>query len=274
MSHVNQTDQYGDTSAYSNRGTYTYKDPISGNTFDIPLYSQQTQLAPGQQAIFNQGEADTYGLADTACHLLGQASNNLSHQFRGGRLNLPTLNVAKGVNDLISNTGAGAWEQPLNYQWKQQRDQLNQSLADQGFSVNDAGWNKASNNLDLSQNLQGDHYAQQMYGTANQAVQQEYQNNASAAENQFSANEQAAQNEYNMPLNELNALISGSQVKDATFQPTATAQIPTTDYAGIVQNSYQDALQGYQAQNQANQAQNGGMFGLAGSIIGGGLSLF
>lgn len=65
------------------------------------------------------------------------------------------------------------------------------------------------------------------------------------------------------PINEITALLSGSQVRDPNFGSVPTAQLPTVDYAGLVQQDYQNKLGAY----QAGQANNG-------AILGGLASLF
>ena len=83
----------------------------------------------------------------------------------------------------------------------------------------------------------------------------------------------------NQPLNELAAMLSGTQLTQPSFltppQPTITAG----DLQGATYANYQGALQqqqmqnqnnliGYQAQQQAQNALTGGLFGLAGAGIG------
>lgn len=70
--------------------------------------------------------------------------------------------------------------------------------------------------------------------------------------------------ERNQPINEISALLSGSQVKDPTWAQANTAQIPTTDYAGIINQDFQNRMQAYNAQ----QAQMGGLLGGIGSLFG------
>lgn len=64
----------------------------------------------------------------------------------------------------------------------------------------------------------------------------------------------------NQPINEIIALMSGSQIRDPNFITPSTAQIPTTDYAGIQNASDARAQQRY-----------GQELGLWSDIISGGL---
>jgi len=93
----------------------------------------------------------------------------------------------------------------------------------------------------------------------------------SAAQNQTRATSLAEQYaQRNQPINEISALMSGSQVKDPSFIPTGNQQIATTDYAGLVNNRFNQDMQNYQTQsNNANQL-IGGLFGaIAGAGRGG-----
>lgn len=74
--------------------------------------------------------------------------------------------------------------------------------------------------------------------------------------------------ERNQPLNELSALMSGSQVQNPTFQNTPNVQMAGTDIAGLTQQNYANQMQQYQSQMQQQNAMLGGLFGLAGTIGG------
>jgi Chaperone of endosialidase len=70
----------------------------------------------------------------------------------------------------------------------------------------------------------------------------------------------------NQPINEVTALLSGSQVQQPHFMQTPQTQIPTTDVAGITNQATNQQLQIWQ-QQQAQQNQIlGGLFGAAGNI--------
>ena len=154
----------------------------------------------------------------------------------------------------------------------------------------------------LGQELQGqqDTYANAMYGTAANAILAQAQeadsnilnadqlntnaqtsmDNALLAQNaannnallsQAGFNNQTALTQQETPLNELNSMLGLSQVAPTSFinAPVSSTTIPTTDFAQIQQNSYQDQLAAYNAQVQNESANTGGLFGLGGSILGG-----
>lgn len=72
----------------------------------------------------------------------------------------------------------------------------------------------------------------------------------------------------NQPLNEISALMSGSQVSQPQWAQTAQSNIPTVDYAGLVQSNYQAQMQAYQAAQASKQSTLGGLFGLGSSLLG------
>jgi len=55
--------------------------------------------------------------------------------------------------------------------------------------------------------------------------------------------------------------MSGSQVQQPNFVTTPTNQIPTTDYAGLVNNNFSQNFQNYQQQSQNFNQIVGGLFG-------------
>lgn len=123
---------------------------------------------------------------------------------------------------------------------------------------------------------------------ANQAQQQQYnQNSALAAfynqgnaqnlaqaQDTFNA-QQSARNQWlqeqyaqrNQPINEITSLLSGSQVSQPNFLTTAGSQIPTTDIAGLINNSFNQQMGVYQQQNQQYNSLVGGLLGLGAGAL-------
>jgi hypothetical protein len=107
-------------------------------------------------------------------------------------------------------------------------------------------------------------YAQDMMGRQfdNQVGQQNLTNDMTLQNWQDS---RALQNR-NQPINETTALLSGSQVSPPQFATMQPTQMPTTDIAGIINDSYSNQLNAY---NQQQQQSNG----LFGDILSAGASL-
>ncbi len=265
MSKVPQTDQYGNTTTYNVTGSTPLTDPMSGATYQLPNYSETTSMSPANQAIYSAQQGAEKQLANAAGTLGGQINNQIQTPLNLSQYqttaNAPT---AADINSYANNS----WETPFNTSWNIQQQQLDQKLADQGINPGSNAYNQAEFGFTQNQQQAMDSYASGMYGTATQAALGSY--NSELAKN--AQNAQLAQSQYTLPLNEMSSLLGSSQVASPQFQNIQTPTIPTTDYATIAQNTYQDQLAGYQIQQQNNAAMYGGLFGLGGSLImGGGL---
>jgi hypothetical protein len=72
--------------------------------------------------------------------------------------------------------------------------------------------------------------------------------------------------ERNQPINEITALLSGSQVSQPNFINTPQTQVGGVDYMGAVNQNYNAQMQGWQQQQQQQNAMMGGLFGLGGTL--------
>lgn len=71
----------------------------------------------------------------------------------------------------------------------------------------------------------------------------------------------------NHPINQITALLSGSQVSQPNFVNVPQSQIPTTDYAGIVNENYRQRLAASQAGGSGIGSALGGLFSLGSSLL-------
>jgi hypothetical protein len=123
---------------------------------------------------------------------------------------------------------------------------------------------------------------------ANQAQQQGFQQNAAQAafgnaglaqqlaqaQSGFNA-QQAARNQWmqeqyasrNQPLNEISALMSGSQVSQPNWLNTPSSQIPTTDVASLINQNFNQQMQVNQQQSQNANQLIGGILGLGAGAL-------
>ena len=72
--------------------------------------------------------------------------------------------------------------------------------------------------------------------------------------------------ERNQPLNEIAALMSGSQVRQPTFASTPQSNVANVDYAGLVNAKHQADMAAWQAEVNSQNAMMGGLFGLGGTL--------
>jgi Chaperone of endosialidase len=109
--------------------------------------------------------------------------------------------------------------------------------------------------------------AQAGFGNAGLAQQLAQQQSVFNASN--SARNQAMQEQYaqrNQPLNEISALMSGSQVSQTPWLNTPNSQIATTDIGGLINQNFAQQQQNYQTANSNWQSMMGGLLGLGGKL--------
>jgi hypothetical protein len=101
-------------------------------------------------------------------------------------------------------------------------------------------------------------------GAAQQLGQQQSGFNAqNAARNQYM---QEQYQQRNQPLNEISALMSGSQVQQPNWLNSPTSQIATTDIGGLINQNFAQQQQNYQTANANWQSTMGGLLGLGGKL--------
>jgi len=103
-------------------------------------------------------------------------------------------------------------------------------------------------------------------GLAQQLAQQQSGFNAqNAARNQYM---QEQYQQRNQPLNEISALMSGSQVQNPNWLNSPQSQIATTDIGGLINQNFAQQSQNYQSANSNWQSTMGGLLGLGGKLGG------
>ena len=70
----------------------------------------------------------------------------------------------------------------------------------------------------------------------------------------------------NQPINEISSLLSGAQVNNPNFVPTQGQSIPTVDYAGLVNQDYQNRLGAHQQKQSQTGGLIGGLLGFGGQL--------
>lgn len=221
---VNQVNPYGSVT-YDQTGTQSFVG-ADGKTYTLPSFTQTTSYTPEGQAILDQTMGAQQNLATTANNQSAAVQESLSNPFQ-----FDNQAAADWAYDLGSSR--------LDPRFAQEEASLRTRLTNQGIREGSQAWNNAMSQLSQGKN---DAYNQLMLQGRSQAY-----NEALTTRNQ--------------PLNELNALLSGSQLTNPGTASSATPQtsVGGVDYSGLVQSNYQSQL--------ANSGSAlGGLFGLAGTI--------
>ncbi|MGG7578863.1 tail fiber domain-containing protein [Rhizobium sp. Nf11,1] len=232
LSHTNQYTPDGSLE-YKVSGYQTMTDQ-NGKTYKLPTYSAYQSYSPENQAIYDQTQQTQLGLARLANDQTAKVSGIL-----GTNVDLSAGNVDKYVND--------HWRSGFDNQWNRDQASLEQSLADKGIAMGSAAYDNAMRDFSTRKQAASDQYLGDMYSNAQNSIL----------------------TERNQPLNEISALMSGSQVHQPSYVNTPTTQLPTVDQAGLINENFNQKMGLYDRQvSQANAAM-GGLFGLGGTLLGG-----
>lgn len=200
-----------------------------GSKYQIPTYTETQSLTPAAQGIFDtnlktQGNLANIGNSETA--------------KIGSLLSTPVDLSSNNVNN-YTNTN---YQPGFNQLWDRNANQNQQKLADQGITPSSQAYQNAQTDFNTQRQQSYDQYAGDMYNNAQNSILQQ----------------------RNQPINEISALLSGSQVAaPATGAVTAPTQtMPTVDYSSLVNQNYNQQL-------QASSATNAGLFGLGSAALGG-----
>lgn len=226
---LNMTDQVTPDGSltYSQDGSRSYYDPVTGKTVDVPAFTATQTLSAANQKLYDTGQRTQQGIADIA-------------EQQTGRIG--TL-LGKPVDINNEETEArlfGLGSKRLDPKFAREEEALRTRLANSGIQAGSAAYDAEMSNFAQGRN---DAYNQLLLTGRGQAVQE-------------------ALAERNQPINEISALLSGSQVSQPRFTTTPQTGVDGVDYTGLVNQKYQADL-------QASQAKMGGLFGLGSTLLGG-----
>jgi len=242
-------------------GTQTWStqnkvDPSTGQ--NVTDWTQNINLNPVQQAALNDQNAITAGKSATAKGLLGQVAQATSSPFNWDGLPKSPTSIDEAQQGAF--TKMAGFLQP----GRQQSDAaLDNKLVNMGLPRNSEAWNRAKNQLQnqwtqedktiLGQSMaEGRADVQSQVGLRQQAIAEEAQRRG-------------------MSLNELNALLTGTQVS----MPQGMSQAPNSTAAGSqpIQAVAAAGLQ-RQAANAAGGNDWGSALGGLGSLAGVGAKIY
>jgi hypothetical protein len=204
-----------------------------------------TKLSPEQQQLLDIQNATSIQLGGLQQKGLGYVENMINKPF--GTENLPQVGINAGENY------SDAIMRRLQPQLAMEQKSFAQQMANQGIPVGSEAYANAKRQFDMTQNDRLIAAQTGGIGVGLQANQQGF--------NQLGYMR-------NEPINTLNAIRSGSQVTNPTFQ--SVPQQATTqgaDILGATQAGYNAQLGGYNAQQAASAANTGGLYQLGGTAL-------
>ena len=222
---TNQVTPWGN-STYSQSGEASYIG-ADGKPVKTPTFTNTQTLSPNQQTINQQNETADINMNNIA---LGQIDRI------GGHLDKP-FNYNVGEHEKWAGDMYGKLNDDTN---QRNMGLMEQKLANQGLQPGTPAYDDAMRNLTYGQEKGRNDF---MLGSYDQGM-----NTALTMRNQ--------------PINEVGALMSGSQVQQPQYVNTPQTGVNGTDVAGLIN-------QQYQGQNANYQAKMGGLFGLGSAALGG-----
>jgi len=322
LNNVNQNTPQGSLT-YDVTGNYSWQDPSTGQTYNIPRFTSNQTLSPSGQALQNTTDQTKQALANTALSQTNRVGGLLSTPFdpnsgapaggsAAGIMGAPKAQLSYDMGGPIQRSLAGADDYGadrerveaalygrLNPQLQRERGNIEQRLADQGIRYGSQAYssamddyNRQANDARLAVTAQGGEEQQRLFNMglgagsfANAAqAQQNAQNAASfyntGAQQQLgqqqsgfnasnAARNQWMQEQYqqrNQPLNEIAALMSGSQVQQPNWLNSPQSQIATTDIGGLINQNFAQQQGNYQTAMNSWNSTMGGLLGLGAGI--------
>lgn len=205
-------------------------------------WTADVTLSPEQQKLLNQQNQTSLGLAGLQNSATGRVADSMANPFDMGSLAKAPIDAGTTAQEAIMKR--------LQPQFDRSEEQLRSRLANQGIMQGSDAYNAEVGNFTQGKN---DAYSQ----AALQGI------NLDTAARQNSIQEQSYLR--SLPLNELNALRTGAQVQNPTFQNAPQQQTTQgADLLGAQSQGYQAALAG----NNANNANAANTWGQAAQLGG------
>lgn len=243
-------------------------------TFDASGHPTITQALPADaQAALNAQNQTKLGLANLGNQGVSTAQGVMGTPFSFGGPSVQTGLDTSGIAKMPVNAGTTGFDaimSRLEPQMGRQQVSTETQLTNQGLRPGSEAWTNAMTDLHNQQNDQRTQAAAQGVNLDMSANQQGYGQALQSGQFGNTAQQQAlaqAIQQRQLPLNEITALMSGSQIQSPQFQgynASTLAPAPIAQAAGQ-QAQYGQGL--YNSQVGATNAQNSGLYSLGGSAL-------
>ena len=267
------TAKLGNPNVYSPYGNQT----VTFNN-DVPTVTQT--LTPQAQETLNAQQKVQTDLANLGSQGVATAQNVLDKPFTFGGPSVQTSLDTSGIAKMPVNAGTTGQEaimSRLEPSLAKNRVSTETQLINQGLRPGSEAYDNAIKLLGQQENDQRTQAVLQGIGLDTSANAQGYNQALQGGQFANTAQQQAlaqAIQGRQMPLNEITALMSGSQIQNPTFNPYQGTNIQPAPIANATAQEGQFAQNTYNQQVASANAQNAGMFSLGGAgIVGYGLSL-
>lgn len=263
---MGMVDQVGPNGSltYTQNGTDTFTDPNSGETYEIPRYTATTSLNEIQQATNDAGQEAQLGLAQAGRTAAGRLEDLFGSDIdlsgapeRGGLTNDGSLDRGRVEAALFERMQPGL---------DRTRDRLESRLASQGIRIGSEAYSAAMEDAGRQENDARLSAIINAGGEQSRAVNTDIARMDAQNRNRTGAISEAYAGR-SQPMNEIMALLGGSQVRQPNFVNTPTGGMATTDFAGLQANADNQAMNAYNQRMSQYNSTVGGLMGLGGSFL-------
>lgn len=231
MGNVNTYGPDGSTE-FTQSGEYTWTDPFTNKTYTVPKFNQTTRLSESGQKIFDEQQDTKLNLSTLAKNQSGFLNEYMAEPFR----------YNPGEHE---NWALGLYDKLSSDRNAREMASTQSMLANSGIKLGSDAYDRAMESRMDSQQRARDQFLLDSFQTG------------------FST----AQAQRNQPINEITALMSGSQVSQPQTPGFQFSRIPTTDNAGIIANYDNQRMAQWQAEQAMRGQMLGGLFSLGGAVL-------
>lgn len=226
---------------------------------DQPTVTQT--LAPAQQQLLDAQNRISNNLAGVAESGLNRVGQGMAQPFDTSQLR--PLQADAAARQAAQDAAYRQATARLDPQWQTAGDMQETKLRNQGLAPGGEAYTNAMRDFNFGKNDAYSSAFNNSFNTGLAAQQADFgmQNQA----NQANLQQQAYLRQ--LPLNELNALRTGSQVQNPQFQPYQGSQIGQTPIMQGAMAQGQADQNAYNAQVGQNNAFTSGLFGLGGAAL-------
>lgn len=258
LSNVNTVGPQGSTTYTTDPSqNYTMTDS-SGQTYQVPRFTQTTQLSPDQQKLYDLGVKTQQNIGQ-----IGVDQSSRIGDVLGKPVDYADLKLDPNSFSADRQRVEQAMYDRMNPQLTRAREAEENRLVNQGFQRGTQAFTDAMGDIGRQENdarlaitAAGLGEQQGMYGMARDAAGYEMQRRTQ---------------QQNQPINAITALLSGSQVSMPNVPGYNPSQIAGTDVSGNVYNSAALANQNYAQKVAQQNAMMGGLFGMGSAAAFGGM---
>jgi hypothetical protein len=245
LANMDQYTPYGNMT-YQNLGTAT-----------DPKFTSTINLSPEQQQLYDTTTASDNALASLGYDQIGRITDSVSTPYSYGGIGNEFS--AEDIATQQANAEA-AYMARLNPQFSRDEEALRTRLINQGIGQGSQAYQREM-----------DQFNQMKNDARSQAILAGQQYGGTAQQQALQRRNQGIQ-EYdaqrNAPLNEYIGLTSGTQITNPQFSQGGNEGTSPVDYAGLVNQNYQNQMSNYNAKQASSNNLMGGIFGLGGQLGG------